>query len=194
MRILLVLIILIGGAILVYQLTRAIFPATSGEEAIVVQAPQPAPTIVIPEWKVFANPQFRYTLQYPPDTDPYVNPPSDVYTHFVTFAKVVTDEVTEETTREERFSLSVRTSTLEKEIQFQKSRIDGHILMTLTSQVSFSHHGLSASRLDYVSATGSGELLTLVSVAKPPRVFTLYFPKLKNSQFVNDVISTFTLQ
>lgn len=187
MRILLVLIILIGGAILVYQLTRAIFPATSGEEAIVVQAPQPAPAIVIPEWKVFANPQFAYTIQYPPDTEPEVYAPSDIYAHFVTFIKETAEEETEEVTREERFSLSIRRSLLADEVAFQRSRVDGRTGQSLANQSSFSHQGLPAVRLDYQN-------LSLVSVERSPYVFTFYFPRLTDPKLVNSVLSTLTFQ
>lgn len=185
------LLILVGsGGILAFRLSAVLIFPQNFSEIEISGTPVSTPQIVIPQWKMFNNPQFNYSIQHPPDTEPMINPPSDVYRHFVTFVQSNTDQTTEEVTNTELFSLSLRNGTLDEEAQFQKSRIEGHVPLIVKEQQSFTHLTKSAMRIDYVSASGSGELLSFIIVDKPPYAFTLYFPNLKDASLVDQVLST----
>ncbi len=188
----LLLILTASGGILVFRLSAELNPPQNFSEIEVAATPVPTPRIVIPQWKMFTNPQFRYSMQHPPDTEPMINPPSDIYRHFVTFVETLTDKTTEKSTYTELFSISLRSSTLDEEVQFQKSRIEGHVPLVVKEQQAFTHLDKPATRIDYVSSSGSGELLSFVIVDKPPYALTLYFPNLKDSSLVNRILSTLT--
>ncbi len=186
------LILILGGcsSIFAFRLFSELNPPQTFSEMEVDVTPIPTPQIVIPQWKMFNNPQFNYSIQHPLDTKPMINPSSDVYRHFVTFVESTTDNTTDEVTKTELFSLSVRNGTLEEEVQFQKSRIEKHVPLIVKEQQTFTHIAYPATRIDYSSASGSGELLSFIIVDKPPYAFTLYFPNLKDASLVDQVLST----
>lgn len=188
----LILLVILGGSgvILTLRLFAIFTPLQTGSEFEIAGTPVPTPQVVIPQWKMFNNPQFNYSIQHPPDTEPIINPPSDVYRHFVTFVQSSTDNTTDEVTNTELFSLSLRNATLDEEVQFQKSRIEKHVPLVVTNQQTFTHLTYPAVRIDYTSASGSGELLSFIIVDKPPYAFTLYFPNLKDASLVEQVLST----
>lgn len=191
--ILLLIAFVFTGSMLIYRLYVEYYRPQTATELEMTPIPLPTPQIVIPEWNMFANAQFHYSIQHPPDTEPVIMPDSDVYRHFVTFVEAITDPATGEATKTELFSLSLRDGTMEEEVQFQKSRIEGHVPLVVKAQQSFSHFTNPATRIDYVSASGSGELLSFIILEKPPLTMTLYFPNLKDTSLVDQVLSTVRL-
>ena len=156
----------------------------SASSTIHVAAPTPTPTPVIvrPGWNIFSNPQFAYSIEYPPTVKPTVNLPSDVYLHFVTFTTIPKNEEGS-TPPVEVFAISIRKDSLENEVAFQRSRIEGHGPVTYQGQRPFTHLGHTGIQLDYGS-------LSLISISRPPVVFTIYFPNLTDASFVNQILET----
>jgi hypothetical protein len=191
---LLMLVILAGMGTLTYLLLSSYRnEVLSASTSVRITAPTPTPTPVIlrPGWSVFSNPQYAYSIQYPPTVKPIVNPPSDIYLYFVTFTTIPKDDEIV-TLPEDIYSLSIRKDSLENEVAFQRSRIEGHNPVAFQEQKQFSYKGQPAIQLNYAPASTSAKPLTLVSISKSPVVFTIYFPNLTDSSVVDQVLETLT--
>lgn len=183
------LIIVAGMGILTYLLlssyrTDVLSASMVATVAVPPPIPTPTPLVIRPGWKTFSNSQFGYVIQYPPTLKPTVNLPSDIYLHFVTFTKIPKNE-DGVTGPEEVFAISIRKDSLEKEVSFQRSRIEGHSPLAYQGQQQFTHLGQTGIQLNYGS-------LSLISISRPPNVFTLYFPNVTDASLVNQILESLT--
>ncbi len=186
----LMLIILAGMGLLAYLLRSSYQnEVLSASSSLLVLAPTPTPIIKRPDWNIFSNTQFGYSIQYPPGIKPMINPPSDVYLHFVTFTAIPKDE-DDAIKPDDMFSLTVRKDSLENEVALQRSRVEGHIPVIYQGQRQITILGKPAIRLDYAPESSSTKPLSLVSVNRPPVVFTLYFPNTTDASLADQILET----
>lgn len=104
------------------------------------EAPVPTPTpYPTADWKTYENIKYGYTVKYPPLLVP-VETINDSYLSFLNF---------EGDTTPETFSIYVRKSNLDNEIETIRAQTEGHILTTLTKTDYIKINGYDAIKLEY---------------------------------------------
>lgn len=131
----LILGIIGGGA---YYFGKSQVARSQPTQPTITPSPIPDETV---NWKTYTNLQYGYSVKYPSSLNQSEISGNDTYLSMITFNGSVNNS--------DWFSIAVRDSNLQDEIKYQKSRIEGHVLVKLTKEKEIMVGGFSGVLLEY---------------------------------------------
>lgn len=120
----------------------------------VASSPSPTPRLtpnLTANWKTYTNSQYGYSVKYYPPLNPTKEISDDIYLSLVAF-----DNPSMQTIQKGMFSISVGKTELDKEVEYQKWTVEGHILASLGKEENISFQGYRGVRLEYKPDEGLG--------------------------------------
>ncbi len=132
-------------------------------------------------WKTYRNEKYGYQIKYPESLIPKQITDNDTYLEFVTFAK-------ENGERDFLYSIYIRETSLEREVNIFRSQIEGHILVNLIRNENTQINGYPATLLEYQAQdpqTGPNNTYIIVNNGKYSFVISIVSDK------ADQILSTF---
>ncbi|MBI2330215.1 hypothetical protein HYU94_02410 [Candidatus Daviesbacteria bacterium] len=131
-------------------------------------------------WKTYTNTEYGYLVRYPSLLDQNEIKDNDTYLNLVNFR--------ESGQNGGWFSITVRNSTLEDEIKYQKSQIEGHVLVKLARETKVIIEGFPGVLLEYTpDQPNNGSTTRFVIVNNRKHSFIIS----GKPQILDQILSTF---
>ncbi|MDZ7587138.1 MAG: hypothetical protein U0946_05240 [Patescibacteria group bacterium] len=109
-------------------------------EPLATESPTPTPDPTA-DWETYTNTQYGYLVKYSPSLNSIKEISDDIYLSLVNFENPSSEK--------ENFQVSVRKSTLNEELQYQKWTIEGHILVELDKENNINFQNYKGIKLEY---------------------------------------------
>lgn len=139
------------------------------------------PTAAVDEtddWKTYTDFQYGYSVKYSPSLVPKTGI-SDIYLSFVGFGDPALPE--------KGFSISVRNTKLDKEVEYQKGTVEGHIMASLGKEENLVFQGHQGVRLEFKSDSEGVDPFAIVIINKGENSYAIK----SNLEEINQILSTF---